>query len=458
MAAFTSKAADDWNKDKQTSWNEVGHPVAGDTVTLGHDMTAKASVACATVASDSAGTVHTLTFDDTSNILTGTVTCEFSGATTDLNVIVNGHRLAAADAIGSASTADAFLVTGNVVANYPVGTTFTAAGTLGGTNNGTHIVVAAPTYDSGTNRTTIPVASALTPQDDTGGTLARWLPVAITALGNPGFSTGDNNSIEVAGSGCASITGQAGVDVVRVAAGFGIYNNSGFITTITGNQTAGIGKAIYNGGSILTIEGNQTCTTGTGRGISNGGSIIGTITGNQTTTTGKALFNDGGTIGVVVGNQTCTTGIALDNDGTIGTITGNQVATGLAGSALDNNGTIGTINGNQSSTTGNALDNGADCTITTLNGNQVATSTGVALNNLGTIDTWNGSAFDAAHLWAASHKGTVATWKEIDDWAADAVWKTDVAAADKVLSGEPRWAGATGADVGTLNTCVRIGD
>lgn len=35
---------------------------------------------------------------------------------------------------------------------------------------------------------------------------------------------------------------------------------------------------------------------------------------------------------------------------------------------------------------------------------------------------------------------------------------TIIAAASQVLSGKPRWTGATGADVGTLNTCVRIGD
>ncbi len=39
MAAFTSKAAGDWSASGQTTWNEVGIPGAGDTVTITHAIT-----------------------------------------------------------------------------------------------------------------------------------------------------------------------------------------------------------------------------------------------------------------------------------------------------------------------------------------------------------------------------------------------------------------------------------
>lgn len=38
MAAFTSKAAGDWSASGQTTWNEVGVPGNGDTVTITHDI------------------------------------------------------------------------------------------------------------------------------------------------------------------------------------------------------------------------------------------------------------------------------------------------------------------------------------------------------------------------------------------------------------------------------------
>jgi len=53
--------------------------------------------------------------------------------------------------------------------------------------------------------------------------------------------------------------------------------------------------------------------------------------------------------------------------------------------------------------------------------------------------------------------GTFADTGIIDIGGVGAL-KTEVAAAAKVLAGEPRWTGATGADVGVLNTLVRIGD
>ena len=48
MATFTSKATGNWNATGQTTWNEVGYPVAGDdvTITASHVVTINVASAC----------------------------------------------------------------------------------------------------------------------------------------------------------------------------------------------------------------------------------------------------------------------------------------------------------------------------------------------------------------------------------------------------------------------------
>lgn len=82
MAVFTSKATGNWDAEGQTTWNEAGHPQAGDTVTVQntHTVTLDSATSCTTLVIDSGGTLT----DATNNVgltvsgyseITGTMTC-----------------------------------------------------------------------------------------------------------------------------------------------------------------------------------------------------------------------------------------------------------------------------------------------------------------------------------------------------------------------------------------------
>lgn len=486
MAAFTSKAAGDWNAEGQTSWNEAGHPVAGDTVTLGHNMTAKASVACATVVSSAPGTNRTLTFDDTSHVITGPCTCVFSGATTDLSVIVDGHIVDATDAFTATATPANNYRSGNLSEaaatilynRYPKATFFTAAGFASGGNNGQRKVETRTlTLNGAASYVDLGVTS--TAEGDEAGTLARWTPVTIELQGDPGLSTGASNGVTVNDFGCARILGVTGRTVVTVTSGCGINIDAGIVTYISGNQvatTTGHGILVQDA-ACLEVVGDQTAASGNG--IRNDG-WMGTVTGNQKATSGKAFNFYGGSVELLTGDQEATTGDALYlMNGTIKKAVGNQLATGDGGRALYNgSGTITELIGNQTATGdgGYALKNDSGGLISKLTGNQTGNGpNGAGIYNEGEITTLIGNQ-------SASGEGGFNIFGIITNYALNPVnpafpvgtlvgatpaFTADllasynsqcVAPAAKVLAGEPRWTGATGADVGTLNTCVRIGD
>lgn len=60
-AAFTSKAAGNWSSSGQTTWNEVGVPGNGDTVSITHAITVDSNVTVGTSPSDSSTIVVTTT-------------------------------------------------------------------------------------------------------------------------------------------------------------------------------------------------------------------------------------------------------------------------------------------------------------------------------------------------------------------------------------------------------------
>jgi hypothetical protein len=414
MAAFTSKAADlDWNAEGQTSWNEVGHPVAGDTVTLGHNMKATASVACATVVSSVPGTNRTLTFDDTAHVITGPCTCVFSGAATDLSIIVDGHIVDATDAFTATATPANNYRSGNLSEaaatilynRYPKGTFFTAAGFASGGSNGLR-VVGTRTLTLNGAASYVDLAVASTAEGDEAGTLARWTPITIEPQGNPGLSTGASNGVTVSLTGCCRVLGIAGRTVATVTSGYAIIlgpTSGGFVTSISGNvvatttghgiwdtdgvileivgdQTSASGQALHIDGYVGTVTGNQVTATGIALVVNSG--PAGTVTGNQTATGagGTAIKFVGGTMTELIGNQTSTTGIALwIASGILTKATGNQTATGDGGYALriaSPSGLITELIGNQ---TGNGTDGAAiysEGEITTLTGNQSASGTG----------------------------------------------------------------------------------
>jgi len=92
MAAFTSKATGNWNTTGQTTWNEVGAPGAGDTVTIQntHVVTQVQNEASASLTVDNGGTWAQSTFNQA---------C--SG-----NVIVNGTHTGGASADAGLTSVD----------------------------------------------------------------------------------------------------------------------------------------------------------------------------------------------------------------------------------------------------------------------------------------------------------------------------------------------------------------
>ena len=56
MATFTSKAAGNWSASGQTTWNEVGVPGNGDTVTISHAITVDTNTTIGSSPGESAAT------------------------------------------------------------------------------------------------------------------------------------------------------------------------------------------------------------------------------------------------------------------------------------------------------------------------------------------------------------------------------------------------------------------
>jgi len=82
MAIFTSKATGNWDTEGQTTWNEAGHPGAGDSVTIqnGHTVTLDSPAACTTLVIDSGGVLTDATNNQGLTVsgyseISGTLTC-----------------------------------------------------------------------------------------------------------------------------------------------------------------------------------------------------------------------------------------------------------------------------------------------------------------------------------------------------------------------------------------------
>lgn len=65
MATFTSKATGNWDTEGATTWNEAGHPIAGDTVTIqnSHTITLDSNAACETFTIENGGVLNCSTFN-----------------------------------------------------------------------------------------------------------------------------------------------------------------------------------------------------------------------------------------------------------------------------------------------------------------------------------------------------------------------------------------------------------
>ena len=265
MAAFTSKATGNWDSEGATTWNEAGHPTAGDTVTVqnGHVVTLDSATSCTDLTINSGGTVT----DATNN----------QGLTVSNDTFVEGTLTcgSANMSFGSGREDDTALDLEN-------GSVFT-----GGSGN--HVIgsmridTCTCTLTSGT--------TTINGYNDFAGNFYGIVLISVTFDANGGeviFNHAtDTQEIWVASHAAYSFHD---LTVNKAAGNLQFGENSGFPLTITGDLTITSGTfALWDGTDSADITLTVTGTT----------SITSTFDGKAATTTtfsGDVTINGGGVL------------------------------------------------------------------------------------------------------------------------------------------------------------------
>ena len=238
MAAFTGKAAGNWTAAGQTTWNEVGTPVAGDTV----DLNGFAVVMDVTALPVGGGTITSLT----TGVAGGQLTVDLAGLGNSAIDIATMTAAAGTVLIAvSGTTANTFTVTGNVD---------------GGTNNLGHGCI-----EDTTTAGVLTITGNLT-----GGSVDASVAVrktgggTLNVTGNVTAGVGSAHGIE--GGGTINVTGNVSGGTGDVALGIHIGSaatlsiTNGLIKGGSGRMAYGI-NALYN--SYVTLT-NCNLEDGTG--------------------------------------------------------------------------------------------------------------------------------------------------------------------------------------------------
>jgi hypothetical protein len=291
----------------------------------------------------------------------------------NVKIACSAHKLAAADTPATATTL-AFTVASDVASSYPAGMQFTAAGTVGNTNNGDY-VVDSPGAVFAAGVTTIPCTVAKRPsaQATETGTLQRWTPISIVG--------------DIVNTECDGMVVAAGamLEILDDVTGFmsGIDISGGTITTISGTVATPAATTInMTGGTITTLSGDASGYDG----IIMAGGTITTLSGTVTGGGDYGILMSGGTITTMSGEVSGSDGINISG-GTITTLSG----TVSGGTGINiSGGTITTMSGTAISN----MDYGIymlDGTITTLSGTASGAYYGISMRG-GTITTMSGTA------------------------------------------------------------------
>ena len=245
-AAFTSKATGNWSTEGQTTWTEVGHPVAGDTVSIGaHTITVDVASACASITFSAAGTLAcganavTMTSTFTLNA-TGTLTASTGGLT--------GCTACTFNNVVTCSGASAFSVAGNVTISgtFTYSTSVITTTAAGAFNSSVSIYswthnASAATQTLTTNGATLAGKLTITAGTvDTGADLALTVTGATAAAGT---LTCKASTVSL-GSGADTATWMLAV------------TSTGTFTGGTGTHT--IGSIWLDGGSVTLSSGATT--------------------------------------------------------------------------------------------------------------------------------------------------------------------------------------------------------
>lgn len=296
MADFTSKATGNWDAEGQTTWNEAGHPGAGDTVTIqnGHTVTLDSATSCTTLTIDAGGTLT----DATNN-----QGIDVSGVTTVNGTLTCGT---AAMAFGS-----------GLADNYGVevgdGGTFTGG-------SGAHTIWALRTNNSTVTLTS--GTTTITGYNDFGGNhySVVWIDTAIDANGGTVTFTHATDTQEL---WCAAHTARSlyNVTVNKAAGALRWGDNAGFALTIAGALTVTSGAFnLWDGTDSTNISLTVTGAT----------DITGTLDGKAATTTltGNATIQGAGTFTASSGTTNIGGNFDNSNGGTFTHSSGSVVFNG----------------------------------------------------------------------------------------------------------------------------------
>ena len=283
MSNFTSKATGNWDTESTTTWNEAGHPVAGDTVTIQdtHTVTLDSTAACTTLTIDSGGTLTDATNNQGLTVsgltsVAGTLTCGTAAMSFGSTVVTTTYSI--------------------IIKNGGVFTggsgTHTAGSFCGGTGSNV-------TYTSGvltlngenTSAGAVQIFSNAMTFDDGNGTVTCTY-------------TGDDTMFDMGGETHYNLIINAADTTYTFRDPGTIANN---LTITAGTVDTGVDDLTVT--NLTNVSGTLTCNASTcsfGSGVTNNFAltISGTFNGGTGTHTMGSFFLDNGTGTFTSGNTT----------------------------------------------------------------------------------------------------------------------------------------------------------
>lgn len=245
MAAFTSKASGNWTASGQTTWNEVGVPGAGDTVSIatGHaitlDQTSPEAVTCTSITIAGTGT---LVIPDSTTF------------TINADIINNGTATTGAIVVG---TGQAVVVNGQVT-NASTGAAIKSggSGTVTITNSGSTAILNSSSGDAvhmlGTGAVT--VTGAISQTGTEACLFVQSVSTAHAVTGAVSNTGATNRGAIFTTAGTVTIAGD-----VSATANYGIGTTNGTIV-LDGNCLSSGGAAVLRiiGSGTIQWTGNHT--------------------------------------------------------------------------------------------------------------------------------------------------------------------------------------------------------
>jgi len=278
MGAFTSKATGNWDAEGQTTWNEVGHPAAGDTVTVqnGHTVTLDSATAYTSLIIDTGGVVTDATNNQgitaseftrvSGTLILGSAACSFgSGYVTEYGL--------EADTGGTITGGSGDWIVGSLQCQTDTSTLTMTSGTctINTCRSACYSMIVLSTATFAHNNGTITLTGASTSLYvdsasqsvynviiDSDIDLKRGLIVDNDLTITSGIFSTTANDYDLTVTGVTSVTGTLTCNASTCSFGSGVTNN--FALTVIGTFNGGSGT--HTMGSFFLDNGTATFTSG----------------------------------------------------------------------------------------------------------------------------------------------------------------------------------------------------